>query len=618
LSFKAWELARRPRVVVEPDTPATVVRALMRDNEEGVAVVATEEGKVLGYITRREVIQITSHYSHLRAKDIMVSEPLIDVEEDLDKVFERLREHRLYGAAVVKGREARLEGVLTLSDIVLGLLKAGVEPIAETVEEVMTKEDIEKYVTYPDEGVNRVWADFVYHGVPGKVVLRSKEEPTPVGLITPKEFVETSRWFFHRESERGLKSIAKVKTIMIRGAPAATPETPISYVARIMAENEFTVLPVVDEEGKLVGVITLEDVVRAYLEGAKPGRVRPAKKAVLPVPVPAAQQLRYQQSGQLLVQVAKAKPAVTEYVGPRVRDYMREELPAISINDTVEHARNVMLRTGSNYILVIDEDGRIAGVVTKWSMLKAIALKGPIWKRRVHDRLFIDYVMERNIPKVPADASIEEAAYQLFNEKAELAYVVDEKGNIIGFITKDDLVKAYAEAKGASILVENVVMPGKTSIVHPHHSLAHVVKRMKMFYLDAVTVFDGSRIHGVVSANRLPFIALEDAVEGIKSRRLIWVRRITKAGPRKGRYVKVTPLLAIDATTPLDVTLTMTDTIYKAVKLMEEYNVDGIPVVDEKGAPIATICKNDIIRDMARTVEERLKKGLPVTVKAKE
>ena len=616
LSMKVWEIVRKPGVVVPGDAPATVVRAEMRYNEEPIAVVveSPKSEKVIGFITWKEIIQITSHYSHLRAKDVIVSEPTANINDSVDVVFEKMREARVYGVPVVD-ENGVLKGVIVLADIVRGLQQAGKEPIAETVAEVMTT-DVERYVTYPTEEVTKVWSDFVYRGVPGKVVLRSKNEPTPVGTITPREMLMTSRWFFHRESERGLKSVAKVRAIMLRGTPAATPETPIEYAAKIMAENDLTILPVVDDRGELVGILTMYDVVRAYLEGAKPGRVKPTKKAALPIPVKPEERIAYVTTQQVLEQVVVAKPVTVELIGLSVKDVMRQELPAITISDTVEHARKLMIRTRSNYLVVVNEKGEVIGAVTKWSMLKAIAAKGPIWKRRVHDRYFIEYVVDRNLPKIPANASIEEAAHILVEARAEIGIVVDESGNIIGFVTKDDIVKAYVQQYAVKAKVENLMMPNRVGIVHPHHSLHYAIGKMQVFYLDALTVYDGSKLVGVISANRLPFVAFEDAVEGIKSRRLIWVRKLVRGGPRRGRYVKVTPLLAIDATMPLpnDARVRPGDSVAKAIELMKRYNVDGIPVVDEEGVVKGIICKNDIIRDLARVAEERRRRGLPVTI----
>ncbi len=621
--MKVWEVARKPRVVVTGDTPATVVRALLRDNEEPIAVIVNNEKEMKheGYVTWREVIQITSHYSHLRAKDIALDYPVAYKEDEIEDVVQRMREEKVYAVPVLDSPDNPVViGVVSIADIVRGLMAAGFEPIAETVAEVMTTEDIEEYITYQDERVNRVWSDLVYHGKLGKVVVRSKEEPIPVGLITLREFVSTGRWFFHRESERGLKSVAKVRTIMLRGAPVATPETPIEYAAKIMVENDFPILPVIDEEsGKLIGVLTIYDVARAYIEGAKPGRVRPAKRAALPIEVKPEERVTYTTTQTVLQQVLVAKPPVETLAGISAASIARPELPAVTINDTIEHARRMMLRYRTNYLLVVDEKGQIVGVVTKWGMLRAIGLKGPIWKRRAHDRYFIDYVMDTDIPRVKADDSIEKVALLMTQSKAEVAIVEDEKGQPIGFITKDDIVEAYAQHMAGRAKVENIMTPGRIGIVHPHHSLYHAVKKMQTFYLDALTVYDGSKILGVVSANRLPFVAYEDAVTGIKSRRLIWVRKLVKGAARKGRYVKVTPLLVLDAMVPLrDVYVKTSDDVVKAIELMKQHNVDGVPVVDEEGRVAGVVTKTDIIRELARTARLRLERGETVKVEERK
>jgi CBS domain-containing protein len=623
LNVKIWEVARKPRIVMLGEVPATLVRSRLRDEEEPIAVIVEDEKsmKFKGYITWREIIQITSHYSNLRAIDIALDHPVAYKDEDIEEVVRKMYEEKVYALPVLDSPDNPVVvGVVSIADIIRALRAAGYAPIAETVAEVMTTDSLEEYIVTQDDRVNKVWSDLVYHGKLAKIVVRSPEETIPVGLVSLKEFVETSRWFFHRESERGLKSIAKVRRIMLRGVPAATPETPIEYVAKIMVENDYPLLPVIDEEtGKLVGVLTLYDVARAYIEGAKPGRVRPVKKAVLPIEVKPEERVTYVTTQQVIQQVLVAKPQVEVLAGIRAADIALTELPAVTINDTVEHARRMMLRHKTNYLLVVNDKGEVVGVVTKWSMLRAIGLKGPIWRRRVHDRYFIDYIMDTDIPRVKADESIEQVALKMVEAKAELAIVVDENNRPIGFITKDTIVEAYSKQFAGRAKVENVMTPGRIGIVHPHHSLYHAVKEMQTFYLDALTVYDGSRIVGVISANRLPFVAYEDAVTGVKSRRLVWVRKLVRGAARKGRYVKVTPLLVMDAMVPLrDVHVKTSDDVVKAIKLMEEYNVDGIPVVDEEGRVVGVVTKTDIVRELARTAQVRIERGLPLVIQKKE
>ncbi len=54
----------------------------------------------------------------------------------------------------------------------------------------------------------------------------------------------------------------KVSEIMTREPTTISQEATISTVAEIMLERKFSGLPVVDEQGKLVGIITESDIFR--------------------------------------------------------------------------------------------------------------------------------------------------------------------------------------------------------------------------------------------------------------------------------------------------------------------------------------------------------------------
>ncbi|MEB3806103.1 MAG: CBS domain-containing protein [Desulfurococcales archaeon] len=600
--MKIWEVAREAAAKVLPNAPLTRIRAIFRDTEERIIPIIKDEktNKFYGFLTRIEAIIPTSTRTNLRVSDVAREFPQLDVDMSIDEAFKTLEEFKVDAAPVVD-RDGKLVGVVTLRDILAAFLSREFKPLAETVAEAMTVKNLDDYIVTPDTPINKVWSKFVFKGIPGVVVVRSKEEPVPIGVITPFDLIRKGRWRFHREIRAGkIVTPAKVRRIMTRGVVVATPDTPIEQAAKIMADNDFSIIPVVDEEGKIVGILTQADMVKVYIEGAKPGRV-PRKPLPLPKPV-APEEKVYYRSEQSLIQetVTKAPKGVYKELGVVAGDIAREELPSITINDTVEHARKEMLRRKTDYLLVVDEAGRIVGVVSKWNMLKAIALKGPIWRRRIYDKFFIDFVMTKVVPRVRADEPVENVALKMLSNNAEVAIVEDNDGNIVGFITKDDLIEAYAKHQVGKLYVENVMVPIKTARVHPHHSLAHAINKMTTFMLDALVVSEGDRVYGVISSNRLPFMAYEDSLIARKSRRLIWVRRLIKAGPKKARYVKVMPLMAADVMVPVKTQLTPKDTVLKAIQAFKEENVDGLPVVDEEGRLVGMVSKNTILREMAR------------------
>ena len=59
-----------------------------------------------------------------------------------------------------------------------------------------------------------------------------------------------------------------VKDVMSKKPVTITPEASISEAARIMRKNDFNRLPVVDENGKLVGIIARQDIIGALARQA--------------------------------------------------------------------------------------------------------------------------------------------------------------------------------------------------------------------------------------------------------------------------------------------------------------------------------------------------------------
>lgn len=93
-----------------------------------------------------------------------------------------------------------------------------------------------------------------------------------------------------------------------------------SYAARLMRDARVGVIPVVDDAGRLAGVVTERDLVRDVLAAGLPDEVHLSKIA---------------------------KPAVR-----------------CSLHDALAHAEARMIEMGSHYVVVCDDDGTPRGVIS--------------------------------------------------------------------------------------------------------------------------------------------------------------------------------------------------------------------------------------------------------------
>jgi IMP dehydrogenase len=82
-----------------------------------------------------------------------------------------------------------------------------------------------------------------------------------VGIITSRDIL------------RGLGA-TWVEEVMSREVMVTFPETNLVDAARVLFRKGFSRLPVVDDERKLVGIITNTDVIRSHIERATPGKVK--------------------------------------------------------------------------------------------------------------------------------------------------------------------------------------------------------------------------------------------------------------------------------------------------------------------------------------------------------
>ncbi len=117
---------------------------------------------------------------------------------------------------------------------------------------------------------------------------------------------------------------------------------------------------------------------------------------------------------------------------PRVADVMTRDVITATEDEDLEEVARRMITAEVNHIPVVDEKGRVVGIVTSWDMAAAIA-EG---KKELSD------VMTRDVITIEPEASVEEAAKKMDEHNISCLPVVEDDNKLVGIITRGDITEA--------------------------------------------------------------------------------------------------------------------------------------------------------------------------------
>lgn len=157
---------------------------------------------------------------------------------------------------------------------------------------------------------------------------------------------------------RNLKSIKMNKTIAQVMTPTpitVTPEMPLKEAIAILAENKISGLPVIDEKGELVGVISESD-----LMWQETGIEAPPYIMIL-------------DSIIYLQNPAKHDQEIQKVLGQTVGDVMSKKPITVSCHESVKKAAQLLHDKQIRRLPVMDEKGLVVGIITQGDIIRAMA-----------------------------------------------------------------------------------------------------------------------------------------------------------------------------------------------------------------------------------------------------
>ena len=319
------------------------------------------------------------------------------------------------------------EGLITLDDVevikythrYLNLL-----PIDKPVSEVMTHKVVTLTNNMP---VADAWERMLKHLVKGLPVLNSQNEV--VGMLTDEDLLERAGLEQHLSIAKRLdeqtirteftalkKSPLKVADVMTKPVITVRDNESLGIAAARMAKHSLKRLPVLDEKGKLIGVLSRVDVLRQVLSDE-------TKKQVAKAPTGAARTLK---------------------------DIMVSKIPTVDEDALLADVIARFLEAGTRRLVVTGKDSRPLGLISDADAVMRVqpairrgvmqALRG---KRKAPDeKATAAKLMSPGVLTALPDTLLTDAAQKMLSPDRKWLVVVDIEGKAVGLVDRQVLFKA--------------------------------------------------------------------------------------------------------------------------------------------------------------------------------
>lgn len=164
--------------------------------------------------------------------------------------------------------------------------------------------------------------------------------------ITEEDLKKVYTLAIRHAKERLLRKII-VREIMTEKVVTVRGDTEIKEAARLLSENRISGMPVIDDSGKVIGIVTEADIL-ASAGIKREHRFMDTLKHLFGEPVPSGRKGEY-------VKEIMTSPAITTYSDADIRDIAK-------ILDEKRIKR----------LPVVDKEGRLIGIISRADIIKAI------------------------------------------------------------------------------------------------------------------------------------------------------------------------------------------------------------------------------------------------------
>ena len=146
----------------------------------------------------------------------------------------------------------------------------------------------------------------------------------------------------------------RAKDIMTTEVIVANKNDIIANVANLLIKEKIGGLPVVDEENKVVGIISETDIMKkeSHIDSPK--------------------MLNFLQGIIFLNDMKKFEDELRVIAAYKVEDLMSKDIVTVKEDDTFDYVANIMINKSINRVPVVDKDNFLKGIICRYDIIKAM------------------------------------------------------------------------------------------------------------------------------------------------------------------------------------------------------------------------------------------------------
>jgi CBS-domain-containing membrane protein len=321
------------------------------------------------------------------------------------------------------------EGLITVEDVeVVRYTHRYLNPLPadKPVSEVMTPQVA---TLDPDMTVAQAWERMLTLFIKAMPVVDDSRHV--IGMLTDEDLIRRAGVLSHlsvaarlddqvvKDQLKGLQtSTLKVADVMSTPVWTARSSDSLGAAAARMAKNDIKRLPVVDDHGRLVGVIARLDILRQVA----------------------------------LIEPRLPKAPLAAGASITVQAVMYDPVPTVSPGAGLADIVAALLETGMRRVIVVDEEGRPLGLISDSDLVSGVSpreQKGVLSALRrllpaPPSQATAAQLMSPGVLTAPPELPLLEAARQMFSEQRKWLVVVDQNKKALGLVDRQVLLKAVS------------------------------------------------------------------------------------------------------------------------------------------------------------------------------